>query len=190
MSQITNNGHVGDAIFAKSLDMLASILLGYTSYAPSLKGVYSEIFKALKPGVHRDSASLPTETTTSYTSTTSTPIRDWDDSQNKTPKPFDGTTKELDPFLTQLQGYFGILNLHEKEFQTNGDGAGMSARAEEIFEDYNVFVHELTNVFGDVGQQRTAENRLEQLKQTGKCSEYAMKFRELGAKPNGPTPRS
>jgi hypothetical protein len=52
----------------------------------------------------------------------------------------------------------------------------------EVFDSFEKFEKELIKAFGDVGEIRMAENKLSEIRQKGRCSDYAVKFRDLASR--------
>ena len=57
-----------------------------------------------------------------------------------------------------------------------------SAETDNMFRSYDYFTKELSKVFGDVDEKKTATRRLMQLKQTGSASTYTAEFRKQMSK--------
>ena len=123
------------------------------------------------------------------------------------PEKLDGTKTKVRPFLTQMRLF---LRVNQRVFQLAKDqvlatGMYMKGDALEWFQPYmdevmNVpeaqwkdetstmfasfesFAQKLENVFGEVDEQRSAERKLQRLRQSGPVSEYYAKFRSYASK--------
>ena len=126
----------------------------------------------------------------------------------KEPKLFSGKPGQLRPFMTQLRLYFGFnLNpfredcdkiLFVTSYMREGAYEWVAGRLEdylkylrqrnrrdngtnEIFNSFGQFEDKLTEVFGDIDRDRTAERQIGNLKQTRSASDYGAEFMRLVA---------
>jgi hypothetical protein len=123
------------------------------------------------------------------------------------PPMFNGKVSELRAFQTQLKAYFkdfeNTLDTETKKvsfaasrlegtalkwfrpmwdvYLDNPNGP-LPAPVEEVFGSFEKFEGELVKAFGDVGELRMAENKLSEIRQKGRCSDYAVKFRDLASR--------
>lgn len=123
------------------------------------------------------------------------------------PQPYDGTRGALRTFFTQLDLYFRFhsekfavdadkvlfastylrgpafdwFNIYLRDFMDNDDD-NQEDETKELIHNYTKFQRQMNRVFGDVDEERTAERRLQALRQTGSAAEYAAKFQQYGAK--------
>ena len=122
----------------------------------------------------------------------------------KPPKPefFEGKRTQLRSFLTQMDMQLRIINCdgeankviyastylrgqafnwfepYIREFnEKKADDWGDTTK--EIFASYAVFKKKLEQTFGDIDAQRTAERRLERIRQTSSASIYAAEFQQI-----------
>jgi hypothetical protein len=123
------------------------------------------------------------------------------------PEKLDGTKTKVRPFLTQMRLY---LRVNQRVFQDARDqvlAAGMymkgdalewfqpymdqvmnlpeaqwKAETSTMFASFEAFAQQLENVFGEVDEKRTAERKLQRLRQSGPVSEYYAKFRTQATK--------
>lgn len=123
------------------------------------------------------------------------------------PPMFNGKTSELRNFQTQLRAYFidfeNTIDTETKKVSfaaTRLEGTALKwfrpvwdvyldnptgpwpAHVDEIFTNFSKFEEELVKAFGDVGEVRMAENKLSEIYQKGRCSDYAVKFRDLASR--------
>lgn len=122
------------------------------------------------------------------------------------PTKFNGTSKNLPRFLTQLRlyqssfprqfttketrvkhaaGYLEgkALNWFEpilRDYTRNNNEERQQA-IKEIFASYKRFEKELTSAFGIIDEKRAAEYKIKNLRQTKAASEYAAEFRNLAS---------
>jgi hypothetical protein len=123
------------------------------------------------------------------------------------PGPFDGTTKDLQGFLTQLRNYHqyfptvlptdqdkvrhaaGCLSgpamawfePQLRDFVSN-DYLSQKEDTRAVFGNYYQFEQSLLDAFGTVDEARLAENQLDALKQKGAASDYAALFRQIASR--------
>jgi hypothetical protein len=123
------------------------------------------------------------------------------------PPMFNGKVSELREFQTQLKAYFmdfkNTLNTETKKvsfaasrlegtalkwfrpmwdvYLDNPEGP-LPEAVSEVFNSFEKFEGELVKAFGDVGEIRMAENKLSEIRQKGRCSDYAVKFRDLASR--------
>jgi hypothetical protein len=123
------------------------------------------------------------------------------------PPMYGGKTSELRSFQTQLRAYFmdfeDTIDTDQKKvsfaasrlegtalkwfrpvwdvYLDNPKGP-LPEQVKEIFDSFEKFEKELSKAFGDVGEIRMAENKLSEICQKGKCSDYAVKFRDLASR--------
>jgi Retrotransposon gag protein/Zinc knuckle len=123
------------------------------------------------------------------------------------PEAFDGTRGKLQAFLTQMGLYllYYSENLQQEKDKVLCAANLLKGSAFEWFEPrlrdyldnpeperdpetvrlfsrYSHFTTELRAVFGEVDEQRTAERKLMQLRQTGSASNYTSEFRKITSK--------
>jgi hypothetical protein len=123
------------------------------------------------------------------------------------PGPFNGDSKKIRNFLTQVRNYQAyhptILSSDEEKVRHAAsclEGAAAAwfeptlrdfvnnsydfrkFQTTEIFGDYAMFEQALLDAFGAVDEQRQAERQLDALRQRGSCAEHAATFRQIAAK--------
>jgi hypothetical protein len=123
------------------------------------------------------------------------------------PPMFNGKVSELRAFQTQLKAYFkdfeNTLDTENKKvsfaasrlegtalkwfrpmwdvYLDNPNGP-LPEPVRKVFDSFEEFEGELVKAFGDVGELRMAENKLSEIRQKGRCSDYAVKFRDLASR--------
>jgi hypothetical protein len=125
----------------------------------------------------------------------------------RTPDTYNGQRTELKRFLLQCDLY---LELREKDFDNETDkvyfaiallrgaaadwaepyargrldneAAAQSRETRTLFGDFDAFKQAITNMFGDVGEDRRAASELMTLRQSTTVVAYAAKFQQLQAK--------
>jgi hypothetical protein len=129
----------------------------------------------------------------------------------KQPPTFKGDKRKVDEFLTKLGLYlrynsaslpqeqdkvlcstiylegevFDWFNTYTQDYL--GHDMKLSACEEEtrrIFSSFEYFAKKLRATYGDVDEQRTAERKLQQLRQQGSANQYTSKFMQVTAKLN------
>lgn len=124
----------------------------------------------------------------------------------KVPTPFDGKRKELGQFTTQLELYFRFNQEYfpddEKKVlfaSTYLQGAAYdwfegklrdfldetpedrNESTDRVFASYKTFKDQLFQTFGEIDKERTAEQQLQMLCQTGSAADYSAKFQQYSA---------
>jgi hypothetical protein len=124
------------------------------------------------------------------------------------PEPYEGGRNNVQTFLTQMSTYLHVNEaLFNKEAEKVMCAGGMFRRkaaewfeptlrnylendkkanrrddTNEIFRDFDVFVKNLRDTFGNPDELRTAERQLMQLKQRGSAGTYVADFKRIAAK--------
>ncbi|RFU73166.1 gag poly [Trichoderma arundinaceum] len=123
------------------------------------------------------------------------------------PPMYNGNVKELRSHIIQLKAYFkdyeNTFDTEEKKVRLAAsrlEGTALkwfrpilkdyleapAGTAEEktqtIFGNFGRYIEELERAFGDVGETRMAENILVGMYQKGKCSDYAVRFRDIATR--------
>lgn len=123
------------------------------------------------------------------------------------PEPYDGTPGTLQGFLTQLKAYHrfndydfpdaerkvlhaahllkgSALDWFEPTLRDYSDNTydDRDDATNRIFNSFTVFADDLKKTFGNPDEKRSAERKLETLKQKGSASEYASRFRQITSK--------
>ena len=125
----------------------------------------------------------------------------------KAPEPYNGDQGTLQGFLTQLRAYHryneyefpdeerkvlhaaylltgSALDWFEptlRDYSENGE-SDRDDDTNRIFSSFAIFAEGLKKTFGNPDEERTAERKLEHLKQKGSASKYAAEFRQATSK--------
>jgi hypothetical protein len=117
------------------------------------------------------------------------------------PKPFTGKTEELQVFLTQLKAYFAYFpsQFSSDDLKTRYAAGRLEGTAAHWFEpalrayvdnnqdepmieafvSYDNFERLIRQTYGTYDDEREAENKLSQLRQTGSATEYSTKYLQI-----------
>ena len=131
------------------------------------------------------------------------------------PEPFSGKASDLRLFLTNMRSYFMYYptNLRKNSEQVRFAAGRLTGNAamwfepymnefvnkgydergahiNKIFDSYDEFEQLLEQTFGSENEQREAERRIRQLRQTGSASDYMAKFQQLLPKVASKDPRA
>ncbi len=97
------------------------------------------------------------------------------------PRQFSTHQKRVLYSITFLRGAaFDWANVFLRDFLDNMDRTERRNETNEVMESWIKFKERLQQTFGDIDEERTAERRLQSLRQTGSAADYAAQFQRYG----------